>query len=778
MKKLVKYFIIIILIVTAVVITGGAIFINNIMKTTENVTFNKEKLVTASAQIFMYDNNENEFGLHSNVIKPVVKIDELPSYVPDSFVSIEDKRFYEHHGLDYKRIAKAVYNNFKSGSLNEGASTISQQLIKNTHLTNEKTFKRKLNEMLLTKKLEKEFSKKDILETYLNVIYFGESSYGIEQAANTYFNKSAKDLTLAESATLAGIIKSPARFSPIYNLENSLSRRNLVLKQMLKNNKITPTQYELATLEDINLSLAERSYKENDLYAKAVLAEAAQILNLSEKDTAVRGLKIYTYLNADKQSQLENILNTDSFYHVNSYGNVADSLGIIINNQNYGVEAYAGKSQYNLVNFKRQPGSIIKPILVYAPAMEKGIISPATQILDEKIDYNGYSPNNVGGTFYGYVSVKDSISKSLNIPAIKVLDYVGIEQGKSFAKKAGLTFHEKDNGFAIALGGFTEGNNLKEITNSFLPFANQGEFKTCSFIKKIEDITGKTLYEDSKLTQKIMGEDTAYVMTQTLIDGVKNGTSKKLHTLNYEVAGKTGTVAVPNTNNNTDAYSVAYTTQHTMGIWLGNYSNEMEKQLESSNNGGTYATGIIKEMFTKMYAENKPQNFTKPDNVVELEIDVKTLLNEHIVKLADENCPERYRQKELFLARYAPKEYSFIYNNLSVENFDATLSNNICTISFEAKDYLDYEIVRSANNKDTIIATFENKEGMQTFTDTNLRPGTKYSYYVKVYNNFSNIYNESDKIIILTNKAEEKFNDIIGKLEQKPKQENVSWYFY
>lgn len=778
MKKLVKYFLIIMLIVTALVITVGAIFINNIMKSTEKVSFNKEKLITASAQIFMYDKNNNEFGLNSNVIKPVVKIDDLPSYVPDSFVSIEDKRFYEHNGLDYKRIGKAFYNNAKSRSLNEGASTISQQLIKNTHLTNEKTFKRKLNEMLLTKKLEKEFSKKDILETYLNIIYFGESSYGIEQAANTYFNKSTQELTLAECATLAGIIKSPARFSPIYNLENSLKRRNLVLKQMLNNNKITPTQYELAILEDINLSIVKQNYNSNNLYTKAVLSEASQILNLSEKDTAVKGFKIYTHLNPEKQQYLEETINNDAFYHVNSNGNIADGLSIIINNNTYGVEGFAGRSDYNLLNFKRQPGSIIKPILVYAPALEKGIISPATQILDEKINYNGYSPNNVGGIFHGYVSVKDSISKSLNIPAIKVLDYVGIEQGKNFAKKAGLTFSDKDNGFAIALGGFTDGNNLKEITNSFLPFANNGEYKNASFIKKIEDINGKVLYEQSELTNKIMSEDTAFLMTHMLIDGVKNGTSKKLSSLNYKIAGKTGTVAYLNTNNNTDAYSVAYTTEDTMGVWLGNYSNDPQKQLESINNGGTYATGIIKETFSKIYSNNKPKSFEKPKSVIELEIDTKTLLNEHVIKLADEHCPERYRQKELFSAKFAPKEYSLLYNNLIVEDFNVELNNNISEISFNAKDYLDYEIIKIENDKETVIAKFENKEGMQSFSDVNLKPSTKYLYYIKVYNNFSNIYNESDKVIILTNKAEEKFNTIIDKLSKKPKQDNISWYFH
>ena len=244
MKKAVKIGIIITLILFILGSLFFIIFINDIMGIS-SVKFDKEKLIAVNQEIVVY--NDDNVELKNTISnKSIVKIEDVPNHVVNAFISIEDKDFFKHNGLNYKRIAKAMFNNLKSFSFKEGASTISQQLIKNTHLTNEKTIKRKVKEMLLTKKLEKEFSKKDILETYLNVIHFGENSYGIERAALTYFGKETKDLTLWEGATLAGIIKSPYTYSPVYNPENCLKRRNLVLSEMLRDKKISQAQYDEA----------------------------------------------------------------------------------------------------------------------------------------------------------------------------------------------------------------------------------------------------------------------------------------------------------------------------------------------------------------------------------------------------------------------------------------------------------------------------------------------------------------------------------------------------
>ena len=769
MKKAVKIGIIITLILFILGSLFFIIFINDIMGIS-SVKFDKEKLIAVNQEIVVY--NDDNVELKNTISnKSIVKIEDVPNHVVNAFISIEDKDFFKHNGLNYKRIAKAMFNNLKSFSFKEGASTISQQLIKNTHLTNEKTIKRKVKEMLLTKKLEKEFSKKDILETYLNVIYFGENSYGIERAALTYFGKETKNLTLWEGATLAGIIKSPYTYSPVYNLENCLKRRNLVLSEMLRDKKISQAQYDEAV--NMPLEIVDRKQEQgvNNLYVKACINEAEQILNLSEKDIMLSGIKIYSYLDDEVQKQLYDIANNENNYHTNSYGNTNDSLLIIIDNETYAVLGYAGKSDYDLTNFVRQPGSTIKPILVYAPALEKGLVSPDTLILDEEINYGGYSPKNVGGKYYGYVSVKESICDSLNVPAVKILDYVGIENAKQFAKKAGIKFDENDNGLALALGGFTNGVTLKELTNSFLPFVNDGNFSKANFVRKIVDVNGKTLYEHKPKEEKIMGEDTAYLMTNMLKEACKTGTSMKLKNLDFDVAGKTGTVAITGTNNNTDAYSVAYTTKHTMGVWIGNYSNATKYVLEGKNNGGTYATNMIKMCFEELYANNKPENFKQPNSVKEVEIDLKEYENNHVIKLASSNCPDRYKIKTLVSKRFEPKETSELFENLSVENFDVKIENGKVLICFDAEDYLKYEIMRVENGKTKSLKKYSNKKGKIEYYDINIKENSTYNYYIKISTINESASSVSETLTIITDKKEQNFDKLLNY------NDNVSWLF-
>lgn len=771
MKKAIKITLIVLLTLLIVGSLLLIIFINNIMGIS-SVKFDKEKLISSSYQTVVYniDDNEIENTVES---KKVVSIDEMPQDLINAFVSIEDKKFFEHNGLNYKRIAKAMFNNLKSFSFVEGASTISQQLIKNTHLSNEKTIKRKIKEMLLTKKLEKEFTKKDILETYLNIIYFGENSYGVERASNTYFNKSVNELSLSECATLAGIIKSPLKYSPVYNYENCVNRRNLVLKEMLKDNKITDTQFTDAVNEDLVIQKPENNNRGiNNVYVNATLLEAQKLLNFSESELRLSNYKIYTYYDEEKQNALFNAANNDDNYHINSYGNKSDSLMILIDNKTLGVNAYYGKSEYDLTNFVRQPGSTIKPILVYAPAMEKGLINPSTKLKDEQTNFNGYTPNNVGGVFHGDVSVSESIAQSLNIPAVKTLEYVGIDNAKNFAKKAGINFDKNDTGLAIALGGFTTGVTLKDLTNSFVPFVNSGYYAKANFVRKITDNFGRTIYEHKPNSEQIMGDDTAYLMTKMLSDACDNGTSMRLRTLPFQVAGKTGTVAIKGTNNNTDAYSVAYTTSHTMGVWMGNYSNEKEYVLEGKNNGGTFATSCIKQCFNEIYSENKPKDFVIPESVTEIEIDSKLYDEENIIKVASENCPERYRLKILVAKRFEPKEVSNLFDNISVKNFDVKVNKLNAEISFDAVDYLKYELYKVNNNKTTKLINYSNKSGKITYNDTNLNYGSKYGYYLKISTVNDSTQTFSETINILTDSLASNLDKLIIK-----ESDANSWLF-
>ncbi|HEY8443447.1 MAG TPA: transglycosylase domain-containing protein, partial [Clostridia bacterium] len=344
-----------------------------------------------------------------------VKLSELPDYVPKAFIAIEDKRFYKHKGLDYIRIMGALIKDLKSFSFKEGASTISQQLVKNTHLSNERTLKRKLKEIRITKQLEKQYSKNEILEKYLNIIYFGNGLYGIDSAAKAYFNTSAKNLNLAQAAALAAIINSPAKYNPFTNFNNLKSRQKIVLDAMLKNRFITKEQYQEALDTPLVLASSKNTTAQS-VYTKIAVKQACELINGTEKDLA--DCVIYTYYNQDIQNILKQSFDAYLPHTVNEFGTLPEFAGIVIDNETLGVAGVIESEDY-LIFTQRQPASTIKPLAVYAPAIENRLITPATLILDEPINYDGYSPKNYNGKHEGWISVRKAISTSNNIAAVK-----------------------------------------------------------------------------------------------------------------------------------------------------------------------------------------------------------------------------------------------------------------------------------------------------------------------------------------------------------------------
>lgn len=742
MKKILK---ISFIVFSCFLLAGGIFFsiiLNNAFKASNEISFDKNLLLSLNSKIEIY-NNDNKL-VENNSLNKVIDINEIPEFVKNAFISIEDKEFYNHGGLNYKRMIKSMINNLRSGYLKEGGSTISQQLIKNTHLSSDKTFDRKIKEIILTKKLENNFSKDDILETYLNVIYFGNNFYGIENASLGYFNKKTKDLSLNEACVLAGLIKAPSKYSPILNYENCFNRKNLVLSEMYKDGHITKEEYEENKNKDIVLKLSENSVK--NIYEQAVIDEAENLLKLSEKDLKMLGVKIYTYLDENLQNNLINIINNESFYHKNKYRNTADSCAVVIDNETGGINAFYGKCDYNLINLKRQPGSTIKPILVYAPALEKGIICPDSLILDEKINLDGYSPNNVGNVFHGYVSVTEAIEQSLNIPAIKTMKEVGIENCKEFAKRVNLDLSNEGNNYALALGGFKYGTNLITLTNTFLPFSNKGEFIKASFIKEIKGINDKTLYKNPSLKTKAMSEESAYLMTKMLIKGVENGTSKRLNSLPFKVAGKTGTVGIKGTNLNTDVYSVAYTKNKTCGVWLGNTTNKTEYNLEGSNNGGTYCTSMLKEVMLKAHENSSYKAFDKaPSGVEVVNIDETALETEHKLYLAGENTPPVYKKQIEINKKFNNLKVSNSYTCPKAPEIEVKLVNNKAKITFNAQKHLIYKIFRIEEDQTKVLETFKNKKGEIVFVDENIEPDTFYDYYIECYSYNYSTFTPSEK---------------------------------
>ena len=768
-KRIINISLIILLSLTVIILGALLIYINATISPIKNMDVRLQSKTNYSQ--FYNDNYELIDNTHK-ITHRRISINEIPTITKNAFISTEDKNFYKHNGLNYKRIIKASINNILSGELKEGASTITQQLVKNKYLSNEKTFKRKIKEAYIARKLEKNETKDKILEEYLNTIYFGNGAYGIGDACQIFFGKDVSELNLVESATLAGCIKSPSNYSPINNYEKSNYRKNIVLNEMLKDKYITQEEYNQAFALKIDLSQGDINYCRSnmDLYTQYVLDEASDILNTNPNNILYGNYKIYTYQDDEIQKILDKKINNENYYHINEKGNIADSLSFIINNQTGGVSAVSGKSDYNLVNFKRQPGSLIKPIFTFAPAIEEGLINSKTQILDEKIDYNGYKPNNVGNKFYGYVSVEEAVAKSLNIPTIKITEKLGIEKCKDYASRCSIEFNKtKDIGYALSLGGMTDGVTLKSMTDAYSVFTNDGNYRKSKFIKKITDSNNMTIYKDLMSYNSVYGQDTMCLMTDIMNYAVHNGTSKKLAKLDFDVAGKTGTVSVPGTNYNTDAYSLAYTSDHTMSVWLGNYSMKNEYNLAGSNNGGTYATEIIRDTFDEIYNKKSPTDFTIPDSVIMLQIDKKTLDENHLVALG-ENIPERYKINSLFSKRYIPKISSNKFNAITPFTIKINAYKNSCEISFDTNDYIDYKLYRENNNKIELIKTIKNHNGLFSYIDNDIQFNKKYSYYVIASSNYSESTYTTNKEYVL---IEKEYNELL----QNPTTENISWLF-
>lgn len=769
MKKILKISLIIVLSTVIIMSIICVFYINNIMKEVRMTPFDKDKLIASTTSLKIYDKDGNSL-INSNVSgHEIVKIDQLNDYTINAFIAIEDKQFYSHNGLNYKRILKAMLNNIKSMSFKEGASTISQQLIKNTHLTNDKTIKRKIKEMMLTKKLEKTFSKDDIMEMYLNVIYFGDGCYGINEASKHYFNKDASLLTVEESATLAGIIKSPYVYSPTLNAENCIKRRNLVLREMQRDGYINNADELEAT--QLNLQLNNLQNQKYDVYTQSAINEACTVLGVDERELILNGYEIVTFYDGEIQN---NIIETMQAQEIpkNNLQNCCERLALVIDNKTGGVSAMYTDSEHNLVDMKRQPGSTIKPVMVYSPALEEGLIYNCSTILDEKVDYDGYSPNNVGNVFHGYVNMYECVGQSLNVPAVKIMDYLGVRNCKAWAEKCGITFDKNDNGLSLALGGFTYGTTLKDLTASYLPYTNRGQMIDCGFVGEIKTKDGVTIYRKLSHKKDVMSPETAYLTSDLLKYGVEYGTSKKLNKLNFDVYGKTGTVAVKGTNQNTDAISIAYTSEHTMGVWYGNYSYEVEYNLEGNNNGGTYPTKLIAGVFEKLYNNNYPTAIEKPDGIVEKDIDRLCLENEHIVKLADENTPQRYRKRELFWDKHLPTEISTTFNNIGVNRFEVENIGSTNKVKFDAKDYIVYDIM--CNEK--LLCTIENKSGEIVFEHDDLLPNAIYNYQIEAYTMYNNVVEDSKILSVITpNFYQDYIEDLSGKQNNST---NLPWYFY
>ena len=663
-----------------------------------------------------------------------MSVSELQPSTVYAFISAEDARFFEHEGVDVIRIAGAVVADIKAGSYVQGASTISQQLIKLSHLTSEKTISRKAEEAALAYEMERQYSKEDILEMYLNYVYFGGGYYGIEAAAEGYFGVHASDLTLDQSAMLAGILKSPSGYAPHINYAASINRRNNILRLMRDYGYITDDEKKQASAGRPTI-LHDKNEEYSGYYTDAVTKSAAALMGITVDELIRGGYSIYSAMDSDIQHYCEEMFkNGELFPAEDSEAAIVvlePSTGMVV--AMVGGRSYTGGISFNrATDIRRQPGSVIKPVIAYAPAFEYLNYTAADMILDEETTFADYTPSNYGNKYYGWVTVREAVTKSLNVPAVKTLSEVGVERAKDFAKRCGIEFDDKDDSLALALGGFTYGVSPLQIAGAYSCFASGGIYNTPTLIKKITDRNGLTVYEYRQDSRRVMSEANAYILTSMLKSVVTEGTGHRLNTLDIPIAGKTGTVGLA--NGNRDAWMAGYTPEYTAVVWQG-YDSDRLGLLPSSATGGTYPALMLYELFNHIYPDGRSGDFEKPESVKQYSIDAKTLKKQHKVVLANAMTPQSSRVTEYFTEETAPEDVSGYWAVPgSAQNLLAVREEGGVMVSFDCPDDFGmYSLWSSeAGKAEKPLMTWNGREGHIEYIDAAVKPGKGYRYRVTV----------------------------------------------
>lgn len=666
---------------------------------TANVRLDKSKLTPQDTFLALYDESGEE--IEASAIHASASSSDIPEHVKNAFVAVEDKRFYAHKGVDFRRMLAAGWRNLTSFSFREGASTITQQLIKNTHLSSEKTINRKLKEIKLARLLEKKYSKDEILTLYLNSIYFGHSAFGIESAAHFYFGRSAAELLPADGAMLAALIKSPNRYSPFRDAEACRARRDLVLGLMREQGFLDETTYRSALNTPIPAAPAENGAA--NAYLARVYDELAELFP-DAKSGDWGSLRIYTYYRPLLQAELEKTA-ADS-----------DVCTLVRDNRKQALLALyatAGTPE-------RLPASTIKPLAVYAPALEENLICPATPILDERTDFGGYCPDDYGGATGEYMSARYALAHSVNIPAVKILNELGLARAADYLEKMGLPTTADDLSLALALGGMRRGFTLPALADAYAVFANCGEYAPSATIMRVEDERGRTLYIHSPVQERVFSEDTAAIMNDMLQTAVSEGTAKKLRTLSFPISAKTGTAE--GEKGNTDAYCVSYTRDHTVAVWLGN----RDYTPVQATGGGLPANAALR-VNKFLYRGGAPASFEPCDGVVKLRYD-KTIYDEqHVILLSDPAAPAGTDREELFRKSAQPVRQSSFYSCPTIQTPSIFYQNGGIQIVLCQTEYYDYEVKRENRGK---ITTIYSGKYRKTICDNSVKAGERYVYTV------------------------------------------------
>ena len=588
----------------------------------------------------LYDTNGDEISETATTKKAdYVKYADIPQNFVNCMVSIEDKKFYKHNGVDLKAIVRAAKSIIKNKRITQGGSTITMQLARNIYLDTNKNWQRKVKEMFIAMELEKKYSKNDIMEFYLNNVYFMNGYYGIQAACHGYFNCELSDLDMSQTAFLCAIPNSPTYYDPINNKDHTLTRRNLILKNLREDGKITQQEYESAINEEITLNMPEKEdtvkYNYVDTYAyycatralmenegfkfkyyfdseeeeKEYDASYDEMYSYCQKKLYSEGYKIYTSIDLTKQQQLQDSIDLTllDFTDTTDDGTfkLQSAATCIDNATGYVVAIVGGRSQdatnhtlNRAFQSHRQPGSSIKPLIVYTPSFERGK-TPDTIVNDHKFDGG---PSNAGDSYYGDVTIRFAVEKSLNTVAWQLYDELTPKVGLQYLKDMNFTNIVKDDYVtATALGGFTTGVSPLEMASAYATLENDGMYRNPTCVTSIVDSDNNIIYTSSQKDAVIYSENAARTMTDVMTGVMTEGTGRKAKLDNgMPSAGKTGT-----TNDKKDGWFCGFTRYYTTCVWVG---CDMPETINGLT-GSSYPAEIWKTYMDQIHSDLTPLNF-------------------------------------------------------------------------------------------------------------------------------------------------------------------------
>lgn len=679
------------------------------------------KLTTLRQSTVLYDRDDQSAAvLAGTEDRQVVGLKQVPEKVRQAFIAAEDARFYSHHGVDFYRIGGALMYNLKTGDYSQGASTITQQLIKLTHLTQVKSVKRKAQEALLALKLETVMSKDDILEAYLNTVYFGAGAYGIEAASRVYFGVPVDELTLEQGALLAAVIKSPSKYAPHLSAENALQRRNLVLSEMEEQGYITLQEAQAAKAVPVTIIERQQQGAQYAWYAQQAAEEAASILGIDYEELLSGGYRLYTGLDAKMQQSAQQLFSQADFFPPDAADGVQAQAALVCLDVDSGlVRTVLGGRDYRVQrglnrasSIKRQPGSAFKPISVYAAAVDRFGYLPTSFVDDTQRDFGGgYTPGNVGGKYNGPVTLRQALSRSLNVATVDLLSRTSVSAAMQYAASAGVTLDEGDRNLSMALGALTRGVSPMELAGAYAPLAGTGRSVAPHLIRRIEDADGRTVYQFYAETHQVLSPVSARLITDMLKTAASTGTAKALGQLSFPVAGKTGTVGME--GGNRDVWTVAYTPKVALAIWMGFDQPDQAHKLSNAVTGSSHPAKLAAAFLGENQDAAQGGEFTLPEQLTRVLIDSRALEEKQRPMLVSDLTPKRYTQEELFPLSLCPTQVSTVWQAPS-RVFDLRADNTLSgvLVSFTAvDDYALYRLFRKEPSGDTLLAELSGNTG-------------------------------------------------------------------